>query len=316
MKILVTGSNGFIGKHLCNKLKLLNYNIIETGSSSLHNLKDQSIANFLIKHYKPNVVIHLAAKVGGIGANKENPGRFMRDNLTMGINIINASLDNQVDKFIMTGTVCSYPKYTQVPFRESDIWNGYPEETNAPYGIAKKTLMELIISYNKQFGFNGINLIPVNMYGPGDVFDPTKSHVIPALILKVYKAIINNEDIITVWGSGLASREFLYVDDFVNAVILALKKDDVSPYPINIGTGREVTIAKLIEIICVKMNYNGRIIYDTSKPDGQPRRCLDINKAQQILKYNPTIDLNSGLDTTIKWFFENRDKMNDYLDYI
>ena len=218
MKILVTGSEGFVGTHLCKKLEATNYTIIKTGHTSLHDLRDQNIAKFLIKHYQPDIVIHLAARVGGIGANKENPGVFMRDNLTMGINLINAALDYGVKKFIMTGTVCAYPKYTPTPFKETDLWNGYPEETNAPYGIAKKTLMELVISYNKQFGFNGINLIPVNMFGPGDVFDPNKSHVIPAIILKVYKAIIRGQSKIEVWGTGNASREFLYVGDFVNAV--------------------------------------------------------------------------------------------------
>jgi GDP-L-fucose synthase len=315
MKILVTGSDGFVGKHLCEKLKSLNYDLIETGPSSMHNLKDNAIARFLIRHYKPNIVIHLAARVGGIGANKENPGIFMRDNLTMGINIINASLDYKVEKFIMTGTVCSYPKYTQVPFKEDDIWNGYPEETNAPYGIAKKTLMELIISYNKQFGFNGINLIPVNLTGPEDNFNPEYSHVIPAIILKVYRAIIKGENKVTLWGTGQASREFLYVDDFVNAIILAIQKEP-GPQPINIGTGQEIKIYDLVNVICQKMKYNGEIIFDNSKPDGQSRRCLDITRAKVLLEYEPSVDLDTGLNKTIEWFKNNTGKMNDYLNSI
>jgi len=315
MKLLITGSDGFVGKNLCPKLEKLDYELIKSGPSSLHDLRDQAIAKFLVRHYQPEIIIHLAAKVGGIGANKKNPGVFMRDNLTMGINLINAALDCGVKKFIMTGTVCAYPKFTPVPFKETDLWNGYPEETNAPYGIAKKTLMELVISYNKQFGFNGINLIPVNMYGPEDVFDPEKSHVIPAIILKVYRAIIKGEDKIKIWGTGNVSREFLYVEDFVDAILLSLNSEP-GPEPINIGTGKEIKIFQLVDKICEKMKYDGRIYFDDSQPDGQPRRCLDISRAKNRLQYKPKTNLDDGLDKTIEWFLNNKEKMNDYINCI
>ena len=315
-KILVTGSEGFVGKHLCPSLSDLNYEVIKSGPYSLNDFTDPAVSKLLIKYYRPDVVIHLAAKVGGIGANADNPGIFMRDNLTMGINLINTCLDYKISKFIMVGTVCSYPKFASIPFKEEDLWNGYPEETNAGYGIAKKTLIELIIAYNKQFGFNGINLVPVNMYGPMDNFDPKISHIIPAIILKVYKAMQNKEDNIVIWGSGKASREFLYVTDFVNAVILALTKENVSPQPINIGTGQEIKISYLVHKICDMMEYHGKVIQDVSKPDGQPRRCLCIDRARDVLGYQPTIDLDTGLRHTIDWFLSKASLMNDYLNNI
>lgn len=310
-KILVTGGTGFVGTHLCKKLSE-NYKTFSTSRFPVADLCEPHEAKNWINTVNPDIIIHLAARVGGIGANAKNPGTFMRDNLTMGINVINAALDYGIKKFIMVGTVCSYPKYAPIPFRESSLWDGYPESTNAPYGIAKKTLMELIISYNKQFGFNGINLVPTNMFGPGDNFDPEYSHVIPAIILKVYKALINNDPSITMWGTGTATREFLYVDDFVQAVILALEKKP-GPQPINIGTGQEITISALVDKICHKMNYHGKIIYDNTKPDGQPRRCLNIDRAKAVLGYKPSINLDLGLNYTIEWFLQNVEKMSDYL---
>ena len=315
MKILVTGSNGFVGKHLCKKLQE-RHNVIKSGSSDNYDLTDMSDCKTIFNFHHPEVVIHLAAKVGGIGANQKNPGIFMRDNLWMGLNIINCATWYDVKKFIMLGSVCAYPKYCPIPFKEKDLWNGYPEETNAPYGIAKKTLMELIISYHKQWDFNGINLVPVNMYGPNDMFDPEKSHVIPAIVLKVYRAIIKGANKITIWGSGDASREFLYVEDCVKAIALALEKENIGPEPINIGTGQEIKICHLVDMICEKMGYNGRIDFDKSKPDGQPRRCLDISRARKVLGYKPSIDLSTGLDRTIEWFLQNREKMHAYLNYI
>ena len=305
MKILITGAKGFVGQRLWDALsKNPNYELFDPFDKDKYDLCYHDDVDYLFSIAEPDVVIHLAAIVGGIGANAANPGIFMRDNLEMGINVINSALDYKVKKFIMTGTVCMYPKHTKVPFVETDIWNGYPEETNAPYGIAKKTLMELCIAYNKQYGFNAINLIPVNMYGPGDCFDPTKSHVIPAIILKVYKALINNDPSITIWGTGNATREFLYVEDFVNAVVLALEKEP-GPQPINIGTGQEISIGALVEFICKKMQYHGDIMFDKTKPDGQPRRCLNVNRAKSALGYESSIDLDLGLNYTIEWFLQN-----------
>jgi GDP-L-fucose synthase len=222
----------------------------------------------------------------------------------MGSNIIHESMANSVSKFILLGTVCSYPKFTKVPFKEDDIWKGYPEETNAPYGIAKKTLMKLIETYNQQYGFNGVNLIPVNMYGPHDHFNLTTSHVIPALILKVQKAIQNGDKNISVWGTGEASREFLFAPDCADAIELAIEKD-VSPQPINIGNGKEIKIKNLVETICQIMNYNGIIEYDSTKPDGQPRRCLDVDLSKKLLGFEAKTSLDDGLKQTIDWFLKN-----------
>lgn len=301
-KVLLTGATGFVGKNIVNKLRT-NYDLIAIGSKQC-DLRSQAECEKLITELKPDVVIHAAGTVGGIGANKDNPAIFMYENLIMGNNIIHQSMLNNVSKFILLGTVCSYPKFTQVPFEESEIWNGYPEETNAPYGIAKKTLMKLIETYNQQYGFNGVNLIPVNMYGPHDHFNLTTSHVIPALILKVYKAIQNKEKSIIVWGTGEASREFLFAPDCVDAIHLAIEKD-VPPYPINIGNGKEIKIKNLVDVICKIMGYNGKIIYDITKPDGQPRRCLDVDLSKKLLGFEAKTSLDDGLKQTIDWFLKN-----------
>tara|TARA_R110001599_G_scaffold234761_1_gene433935 strand:- start:70 stop:744 length:675 start_codon:yes stop_codon:yes gene_type:complete len=223
----------------------------------------------------------------------------------MGTNMIHESMKRSVSKFVLLGTVCSYPKHTEVPFKEEDIWNGYPEETNAPYGIAKKTLMQMLISYKEQYGFNGVNLIPVNMYGPHDHFNLTSSHVIPALILKVHNAVINKQDEIVIWGTGNASREFLFAEDCAEVISLALEKD-ISPSPINIGTGSEIKIIDLVKIIADIMNFQGIIRCDESKPDGQPRRCLDTSKAKKLLGFEAKTDLSTGLQKTIDWFLKIR----------
>ena len=225
----------------------------------------------------------------------------MYENLIMGANLIHQAYKHKIPKFILLGTVCAYPKYTPVPFVEEALWDGYPEETNAPYGIAKKTLMRLVEAYHEQYGLNGVNLIPVNMYGPHDHFNLTSSHVIPALILKVKNAIQNNSESITLWGTGQASREFLYAPDCAEAICLAIEKD-VSPEPINIGTGREIKISELIETITDVMGYDGKIIYDSTKPDGQPRRCLDTSRAKERLGFEAKTGLFEGLTKTIEWF--------------
>ena len=302
MKILLTGATGFLGQNL-KPILSQSHDVFGIGSD--WDLRDQDQCHKLLTNFQSDtdVIIHAAGTVGGIGANKENPGRFMYDNLIMGANLIHEAMREQVYKFILLGTVCAYPKHTPVPFEEKDIWNGYPEETNAPYGIAKKTLMRLLEAYHEQYGMNGVNLIPVNMYGPHDHFNLTSSHVIPALILKVDQAIKQKAKSITLWGTGQASREFLYATDCAEAIKLSIEKD-MSPTPINIGTGKEIKICDLIETICDIMAFDGEILYDTSKPDGQPRRCLNTSKAEQLLGFKARTSLQDGLIHTIKWFKE------------
>jgi len=300
MKILVTGGSGFFGKNLTTHLINNDYDVVGIGSN-VYDLRSQHACRKVIQHVKPDVIVHAAGTVGGIGANKDNPGKFMYENLIMGTNLIHETMVQKVPKFILLGTVCAYPKHTRVPFQEKDLWNGYPEETNAPYGIAKKTLMRLVEAYHEQYGFNGVNLVPVNMYGPYDHFNLTSSHVIPALILKVKTAMDNGESSITLWGTGQASREFLYAPDCAEAIRLAIEKD-VSPEPINIGTGKEIKICELIETIASIMGFDGEILYDTTKPDGQPRRCLDTSRAKNRLGFEAKTSLMEGLTKTIEWF--------------
>lgn len=307
--ILVTGGKGFLGRAVCRSLKRRGYdNVValpgSTNSFAL-NLTNPTNVTHVFDSYDPDVVIHLAARVGGIGANQESPGRFFYENMSMGLNVINESRRKGCKKLVLLSTVCSYPNHTPVPFKEEYIWNGYPEETNAPYGIAKKALMEMLSAYRKQYGFNGITLIPVNMYGPNDNFDPKVSHVIPALILKIQKAIHEGLDEVEVWGTGEASREFLYVDDCAEAIAMATEKYN-KPGPVNIGTGREIKIRDLINTIVHIMDYQGKIVFDTSKPDGQPRRCLDVEKARDEFNFEATTPLEEGLYKTVEWF------RNDY----
>lgn len=305
-KILITGAKGFVGQNLVQYLKNLHYhNLIELNGKTQCDLTNQRFVQYLIDLHKPDVVIHTAARVGGIGANMENPGLFMYENLAMGANLVETCRKyGKLKKFIMLSTVCSYPKFTTVPFKEEDIWNGYPEETNAPYGIAKKAIVEMLIAYKKQYGFESTTLVPANMYGPGDCFDPSKSHVIPAIILKIFEAQQQNKDI-TIWGDGQASREFLYVLDCVRAIEKSLYHD-TGPEPINIGTGEETKIIDVVTMIAKIMNYNNQIHYDTTMPNGQPRRSLDISKARKLLEYEPLVDLETGLEETINWFLNTK----------
>ena len=296
MRILLTGGTGFLGTSLTKILQ-------ETfGSSQIRSIGSKPY-DLRKCRCTDNVI---SRSVGGIGANQENPGKFMYENLIMGTNIIHSAMKAKVPKFILLGTVCAYPKFTPVPFKEEDLWNGYPEETNAPYGIAKKTLMRLVEAYHEQYDFNGVNLIPVNMYGPHDHFNLTSSHVIPALILKVHQAIENNDPSITLWGTGEASREFLFVEDCGQAIVKAINSDNLSPEPINIGTGKEIKIKDLVKEIANIMGYKGEIIYDSSKPDGQPRRCLDTSRAKERLGFEAQVGLKEGLQRTINWYMENK----------
>jgi len=303
-RIMVTGGTGFLGKSVVKLLKEDGYTkVIPLSGSKTWDLTKQSYVVYALQQFKPEVIIHLAAKVGGIGANQLNPGKFMYDNLSMGLNLIEASRrQNICKKFVMIGTVCAYPKFSPVPFKEEDIWNGYPEETNAPYGIAKKTLMQLLIAYKEQYNFNAINLVPVNMYGPEDNFDPDSSHVIPALIKKFHEAQTEDQhEDVNVWGTGKASREFIYIDDCARAIIMAMEKHN-DPQPVNIGTGVEITIGDLVEKISDCMSYNGKIIWNTDRPDGQPRRCLDTSKAKKLFDFEATTDFDTGLKKTTQWF--------------
>ena len=284
MRILITGGNGFLGKRVVKKLIVNGFDCIKVVRSNETDLTNQDQAEQLLKEYQPAAVIHLAASVGGIGANMINPGKFFYDNMVMGTNVIHSSMKYGVDKFIMVGTVCSYPKYCAVPFVESDLWNGYPEETNAPYGIAKKALYVMLKAYEQQYGFNSTVLIPCNLYGPGDNFDPSSSHVIPALIKKFVDAKNNNETTVSCWGSGNATREFLYVDDAADAICYSLQTHTLAD-PINLGGGAEISIKNLAEKIGAVVGYSGDIIWDSSKPDGQPRRFLNIDAAKKILNW-------------------------------
>lgn len=304
-KVIVTGGSGFLGKAVNKVLKdNLFYDVVSLEGKRDYDLTNQKQVDYLYKGHEPDVIVHLAARVGGIGANKDNPGLFMYENLVMGMNLIETARKyGKLQKFVMVGTVCAYPKFTPVPFKEEDIWNGYPEETNAPYGIAKKALMELLIAYEKQYKFNSTNLIPVNMYGPHDNFDPSISHVIPALILKIATAMKHGEKRVELWGTGQASREFLFVDDCAEAITKSISID-TGPDPINIGTGQEIKICDLVREIAEQMGYEGEIVYDKSKPDGQPRRCLDTSKAKEKLDFEAKTDLQHGLVKTIEWFLK------------
>lgn len=301
--IIVTGGKGFLGKAVCIKLHSLG--LVHALDSKSYDLRSYEDTKRMYKDINPSIVVHLAATVGGIGANKDNPGLFIEENLVMGYNTIKLAKEFNVKKFVMLGTVCAYPKHCPVPFKEEDIWNGYPEETNAPYGIAKKTLMQMVQSYHEQYNFSGINLIPVNMYGPNDNFDPKSSHVIPALILKFQQAIDNSHGPVEIWGTGRASREFLYVDDCAEAITLAIKKYN-RPDPTNVGTGKEITIKDLAIIIQNIMKHKGKIIFNDKYPDGQPRRCLDTSKAESHFGFKAKVNLYEGLSRTIEWF------KNDY----
>lgn len=300
--ILVTGGEGFLGHFVCNTLRDRGYtNVVPlAGTKGGVDLTDSFVTEHVFIRHNPKVVLHLAARVGGIGANKDNPGRFFYDNMSMGMNVIECCRRFSIKKIVLTSTVCSYPKFAEVPFKEENIWSGYPEETNAPYGVAKKSLMEMLQAYRKQYSLNGITLIPVNMYGPRDNFDPQSSHVIPALILKVQEAINRGDSEITAWGTGEASREFLYVEDCAEGIVLAMEDYD-KPEPVNLGTGQEIKIKDLVLLIASLMGYSGDVVFDSSKPDGQPRRCLDVSRAKEF-GFSAKTEFNEGLLETIKWF--------------
>jgi len=300
-RIVVTGGMGFLGGHLTVMLKERGCKDIFIPCIEDYDLVNIEAVKQLYSDAKPDIVIHLAAKVGGIGANRENPGRFFYDNLMMGVQMMEIGRQFEIEKFVALGTVCAYPKYTPVPFREENLWGGYPEETNAPYGLAKKMLLVQSQAYRQQYGFNSIFLLPVNLYGPGDNFDLGNSHVIPALIRKCLDAIKSGMSKIEVWGTGKPTREFLYVEDCAEAILLATEKYNKSE-PVNIGGGAEISIQNLVTLICKLTGFKGEIIWDKTKPDGQPRRHLDTTRAYQEFSFKATTAIEEGIKNTIEWY--------------
>ena len=304
-RITITGGKGFLGRHLIRRLQEKGYQNLSIADLPEYNLIRMEDVHRLYEELKPDIVLHLAAKVGGIGFNQENPGALFYDNSMMGIQLLHEGYLGKIEKFVALGTICAYPKFTPVPFREDDLWNGYPEETNAPYGLAKKMMLVQSQAYRDQYGFNSIFLLPINLYGPGDNFDPQSSHVIPALIKKCIDANMNDEDEIVVWGTGRATREFIYVEDAALAIISAMEAYNKSD-PVNIGAGFEISIKDLVELIVELTGFNGRIIWDTTKPDGQPRRMLDTTRAFQEFGFKATTNLREGLKKTIAWYRKSR----------
>lgn len=303
-KIAVTGGKGFLGSHLVKKLegRCAEVFVVSSGEYDLRRAED---IDRMYEDAKPDIVIHLAAIVGGIGANSKNPGSFFYDNLIMGAQLIEQGRLRGIEKFVALGTVCCYPKFTPVPFSENDIWNGYPEETNAPYGLAKKMMLVQGQAYRQQYDFNTIFLVPVNLYGPGDNFDPDSSHVIPALMKKCFDAMDRGADVLEVWGTGRASREFLYVDDCAEAIVAATEKYNGSE-PVNLGSGMEISIKDLILLIAELTGFKGEIKWDATKPDGQPRRCINVERAEKEFGFKATTDFREGLKKTIEWYRNNR----------
>lgn len=301
-KILITGGSGFLGKHVIAKLKERGVKSFFAPTSKELDLVQ--LENCVKAVRGMDIIIHLAGFVGGIGLNLEHPGKMFYDNIRMGIFLIDEARKTNVEKFVAIGSICSYPKIIPIPFKEEDLWNGYPEETNAPYGLAKKMLLVQSQAYRKEYGFNSIFLLPVNMYGPGDNFNPNSSHVIPALIKKFYDAKINKKNEVVIWGTGKATREFLYVEDAAEGILLATEKYN-KPDPINLGAGFEISIKDLTYLIAELINFNGKITWDTTKPDGQPRRRLSIDRAKEEFDFVAKTSFEKGLKEEIVWYEEN-----------
>lgn len=300
--VLVTGGAGFLGSYIVAALKKRNPGKIIVPRAKTHDLRDLNVCKDLAK--KSDIIIHAAAKVGGIGFNMVNPGELFYDNLIMGSQLIEESRKANVEKFIAIGTICAYPKFTPIPFKEENIWDGYPEETNAPYGLAKKMLLVQLQAYEKQYSFNGIYLLPTNLYGPGDNFDPRSSHVVPAMIKKFVDAKLRNDKHVVVWGTGKATREFVYVEDCAEAIILAAERYN-KPDPVNIGSSFEISIKELAELIKKIVGFEGEIIWDATKPDGQPRRKLDTHRAEKEFGFKAKTSFSEGLKKTVDWYLKN-----------
>jgi GDP-L-fucose synthase len=300
-RVCVTGGNGFLGKHVVAELARKECMHAFVPRSRDFDLTTESGVARMYDERRFDIVIHLAAVCGGIGANQARPGKFFRDNAVMGVNLMHAALEHGVKKFVQIGTVCSYPKHCPTPFREEDLWNGYPEETNAPYGLAKKSLLVMAQAYRAEYGLNAVYLVPVNLYGPGDNFDLDTSHVIPAMIRKCVEAVRKNERVVELWGSGAPSREFLYVEDAAEAIVLAARGYDGSE-PMNLGTGREVTMRDLAGLVAKATGFGGSFYWNRSKPDGQPRRCLDTSRAMNALGWKAKTNLEDGIRKTVEWY--------------
>lgn len=304
-RVCVTGGAGFLGKVVVRKLK-------ERGAADVfipkfedYNLVDLQDINRMLADAKPDLIIHLAAQVGGIGANREHPAEFFYNNLMMGVQLMHRAWETGVGKFVAIGTICAYPKFTPVPFEEDNLWNGYPEETNAPYGLAKKMLLVQAQSYRQQYGYNAIFLLPVNLYGPGDNFNPKSSHVIPALIRKCLEAKDAGKDEIVVWGDGSPTREFLYVEDAAEGILLASERYN-GDLPVNLGSGNEISIKDLLEMIAKLTGFEGKFVWDTSKPNGQPRRGLSTKRAKELFGFEAAMPFEEGMKNTIEWYKHNR----------
>jgi len=304
-RITITGGRGFLGRHLVRIFRERGYDQILVADLPEYNLIRPEDIRRLYDEQRPDTVIHLAAKVGGIGFNQENPGSLFYENIMMGVQLLHEGCLRKIRKFVALGTICAYPKFTPVPFKEDDLWNGYPEETNAPYGLAKKMLLVQAQAYRRQYGMNAIFLLPVNLYGPGDNFDPRSSHVIPALIKKCVDAVMRGDQEIVVWGTGAATREFFYVEDAAEAIVLATERYDKEE-PVNIGAGFEISIRDLVALIVELTGFKGQIAWDTTKPDGQPRRMLDTTRALAEFGFRVRRDFREGLSKTIDWYRNTR----------
>jgi GDP-L-fucose synthase len=311
-RICVTGGAGFLGQVVQKKLRERGAEEIYVPLIEEFNLVEAGDIQRMLDIARPDIIIHLAAHVGGIGANRLHPAEFFYDNLMMGVQLIHQAWQRGVEKFVAIGTVCAYPKFTPVPFKEENLWGGYPEETNAPYGLAKKMLLVQAQSYRLQYGFNAIFLLPVNLYGPGDNFDPASSHVIPALIRKCVEAEESGINEVEVWGDGSPTREFLYVDDAAEGIVLATERYN-SADPVNLGSGFEISIKDLARLIARLTGYNGRLVWDSNKPNGQPRRALDISRAEQNFGFKARVNFEEGLKRTIEWYRQNHKKQGNVL---
>ncbi len=308
-RIVVTGGAGFLGCHVVKRLEKEGCKEIFVPRSKEYNLVEKEDIIRMIKDANPSVIIHLAAVVGGIGANMKNPGSFFYENLMMGVQLMEQARIHKTKKFVAIGTICAYPKFTPIPFKEEDLWKGYPEETNAPYGLAKKMMLVQSQAYREQYGFNSIFMLPVNLYGPNDNFDLERSHVIPAMIRKFHSAKLTGEKEVVLWGDGSPTREFVYVEDCAEGIVLATKKYERSD-PVNLGSGKEISIKDLAALISSKIGYAGKIRWDTSKPNGQPRRCLDTSKAEKFFGFKAKTSFEEGINNTISWYLKNYAKLD------